>query len=288
MKLITETFNNREIAIAIWITLFFTLAMLKKDVRTSLFNVVKAFFGKKIFSIYLLMTIYVFIIIFVLHFLGLWSLSFIKQTLFWYLGVAFISIYNVNKVNEDENHLKKLIIDNLKFIAILEFIISLYSFNLFIELIFVPFIILIVMLSSVSETKKEYLQVKKILNFILSMIGFIVILFTIYKISTDFGSFANESNLTNFFLPPILTFFYLPFIYFLALFISYEFFFVRLKHFIKEKRSFKLAKRKILTSFHFKLKKLNKFAADYIRLNVESNNDITIAIKIFNESEHIK
>ena len=278
---ITEIFSNREISLAIWLFIILLLLLSKKEVRTSIFNVIKVFFGKKIISIYLLMTLYVFFLIFILNVLGFWNFSLLKETMYWYFGVAFISLVRANKVNQDEEYFKKMFSDNMKLIVLLEFITALYSFSLIVELILVPIMLFIAMLSAFTEVKKDYSQVKKVVNWILSLFGIIIIIFSVYKISTEFKSFASINNLTTFLLPPILTFLFVPFIYFFALLMSYEIFFVRLNFFIKDKSTRRYTKWKIFTSFHFRLRQLNKFSKEYYKINEECNSDIKKAIIFF-------
>jgi len=281
MNSITQIFTNREMSIAIWLTILFSLVLMKKEIRDSFLNVAKVFIESKLYRIYFLMTVYVFLIILFLYRLNFWNLSFLKETIYWYFGVAFVSLFNVNKINKEEKYFKRLFIDYLKLVAILEFVTSLYSFDLIIELILVPILIFIVMLSAVSDTQEKYHKMKKVFDAILSIIGFCVILYTLIKIVTDFSNFANESNLTTFILPLILTTIYLPFIYFFALFISYDTLFNRLIYFIKNNGDKKNAKWKIFFSFHFKLRELNRFAKEYAPLSEENDNNIVSVIKIF-------
>jgi hypothetical protein len=284
MKTISQIFNNREISIAIWVFVFFSLVMFNKGIRDSFLKVAKVFFEAKIFIIYFLMTVYVYFIILFLYHFNLWNVSFLKETIYWYFGVAFVALFNVNKINKEEDYFKRIFLDYLKLVAILEFATSLYSFDLIIELILVPLFIFIVLLSAVSDTQKKYHQMKKVFDAILSIIGFTVIVYTLTEIIADFSSFANESNLTTFILPPILTSIYLPFIYFFALFISYDSLFNRLKYFIKNKSDINTAKWKIFFSFHLRLRKLNRFSKEYAEISEEVDNDIVTVIKTFNDN----
>lgn len=282
INFITKNFNNREISLAIWLFILLVVFLAKEEIRSSALNVIKVFFGKKIFTIYLSMTAYVILLIYFLYEINFWNSTLLKETIFWYLGVAFVSLVNANKVNQDEKYFQKISKDNLKLIVILEFITSLYSFSLVVELFLVPLLLLIALLSAYTEVyKKEYYQVKKVVDTIFSLIGLLILIFAFYKIITDFKSLANTANLTSFLLPPILTFLFIPFIYLFALLMSYETFFVRLDFLIKNKHVLKYTKWKIFASFHFRLRKLNKFSKEYYQLNEESNNDIKKAIRLF-------
>jgi len=284
IEFITNNFNNREIAIAFWFMVFMIFVLLKKDVRSSVDNLFKVFFQNKIFVVFLIMTFYVISLLILLQKLGVWQFSLLKETIFWYLGVAVTSLFNANKVNEDRNYFKNIFKDNLRLIVILEFVTALYTFNLIVELIFIPILLLFVLVSAYSKAHKEYREVKKFTEWVFSFVGLIILIFALYKIMKDFNGFANITNLSNFLLPPILTFLFIPFMYLLALIITYEVFFVRMKFFIKNKNDFKSAKWKVLISFHFRLRELNKFAKEYFSLNQQTNNDIVVAIKLFKEN----
>lgn len=103
---------------------------------------------------------------------------------------------------------------------------------------------------------------------------------------TDIYSIVNIVILTTFLLPPILTFLFIPFVYLFALRMSYEIFFVQLKFFIKDKHVLRHTKREIFTSFHFRLRQLNKFTKEYYQLNEECNNDIKKTIKLFKSKRY--
>ena len=178
--------------------------------------------------------------------------------------------------------------DNLKLIVILEFITTLYSFGLVIELILIPFLLLIAMVSGYVEVYKEHKQVKTIVDNLLSTFGICVLVYAIYKTISDLNNFTTITNLTTFLLPPILTFLFIPFFYLFALVVSYETLFVRLNFFIKDKNDCKYAKWKILSSFHLRLRRLNMFSKEYYDLSDEGNNDIKKTIKLFKINHNIK
>lgn len=281
MSLFGNSFNNREIASIIWLLIFLIWAIFQKDIRRSLFSLLRVFASKKILSIILFMFLYVFLIVCSLYWIRFWQFSMLKDTIIWLLSVAFLTLMNTTKVDENEHYFKDVIFDNLKLIVILEFIITSYVFNLAVELILMPFLALVIMLSTFAGTKKEYNLVKKIMDNILATIGFCFIVFALFNIAADFGGFANISNFRDFMLPPILTFSYLPFIYFIALCMKYETIFVRMDFFNLNKPINKFAKRKILTAFHFNLWKLNKFSIEVGIMKFDSKDDVQRTIQKF-------
>ncbi|MCK4445749.1 MAG: hypothetical protein KAW56_01565 [Candidatus Marinimicrobia bacterium] len=212
----------------------------------------------------------------------------LKDTIFWIFGVAFIMLMNVNKANENEHYFKTLILDNVKLVIILEFIMNLYVFNFIVELILIPILFIVVVMNTFAETKEEYNPVKKMTDFILTIFGIWIIIHALYNILVNYQEFIQTDNLLSFCLTPFLMFAYLPFIYFMALSMIYEVFFVRIDFLNKDKSHIKYAKRKIFVFCNFNLRKLNKFSRSLRALRFDNRNDILLAIQIFKNSRKLK
>jgi len=172
-------------------------------------------------------------------------------------------LMNANKATQDNSFFKKILIDNLKFILVLEFVVNLYTFNLLIELILVPFLFVIIAISAYAEIKKEYLPVKKMVDYIMFIFGLFLITYALVKILGDYQSFTTSENMRAFILPPLLTIAYIPFLYLFVLMMVYENLFLRIDIFMKDNKALtKFAKRKIIRLCHLDLRKLNRFSRD--------------------------
>ena len=107
----------------------------------------------------------------------------------------------------DETHIKKILKDNLKFTMILEFFMSTFTFNIWIELAIIPVITIITVMNVIAERKEEYKSVHKLLDSVLAIAGFWIFYETIkigineYKQLTDnnikIGSCAEKINLDD-------------------------------------------------------------------------------------------
>jgi len=228
------------------------------------------------------MLLYVSLIVYFLKKIGLWDIGLLKDTVLWFFGVAFIMVINFNKVSENEYYFRKVLLDNLKLVVLLEFIINLYVFSLAVEIILLPVLFSIVVLSAVAESKKEFLIVRKVSNFILGLAGICFVIFALTNTFMDFRSFANPENLHSLLLPPILTLSFLPFIYFFALYSLYESFFIRIDIFNDDKAISRYAKRKIFTKFHINLRRLRKFTKEVGIMRLKDKKDVQ---KILHEFE---
>lgn len=227
-------------------------------------TIFKAAFQNKLVIMWTAMFSYVVFIVFVLYKIKLWDTSLLKDTIFWIFGTAFILLVNLNEASKDEHYFRKLLLDNLKLILILEFFINFYTFSLFAELIFLPVFFLIIVTNSVAQTKNDLLLAKKLTDFMLGIAGIFLFIFSLTKVFGDYHSLLNVDNLRAFLSPICLTLAFLPFLYCFALFMAYETAFVRLDVSVgkRDKELSKFAKHKFFISFGLSLKNLNKFLAE--------------------------
>lgn len=279
---ILQQFNTREIAIICWIFVLILWAFSQKNIRKSVFGVLKSLFQIKILSVIIAAIIYTGLIVLLLAKIGIWEWTLLKDTIYWFIAVAFVLIMNTNKVNQEKGFFITILKDNLKIILVLEFILTLYTFNLIAEIILVPILVFIGAMSAVSELKKEYLPVKKLFDFILSIIGIFFIVFALGKVFGDFQHIMTSQNLKTLILPSLLTVAFIPFVYLFALIMTYEMLFDRLNFFNKNNPDLiKFTKRKIILACHLNLSKLNHFAKESTQdlMKVKTREDVINMIK---------
>ena len=276
--------NNRELAIAIWLVIGLIWSLTNANIRKSLFQVVKAFFAWKLTLLYMMMLIYISSIVMAMSAIGVWKQNNLPLTILWAVFVAFVMLFNFQKASKP-NYFRSSLKDNLKALVILEFIVNLYVFPLWVEILFVPFMVIIGGALAIAETKPEYGIVKKLFNFIMTLIGLIFIIYAGYMIVADVRQFATFDNFEKFYLPIVLSITFIPFVYLFALYSGYEIFFIRLDFFVEDKSVLKYAKRKIVWAFNLNLWKLNKWAK-YVSSSwrFKDKQEVDVAIQTFKKS----
>ena len=152
--------------------------------RNSLKDVVKLLFGKYFLAIYLTLGIYLFGTFSLLKAIGLWTSADIKDSIFWLFSVVFVLVFSLNKA-KDSKYFKEILIDTIKVIAILEFVINFYNFSLITELILLPIFIFIVMLQAVAGLDSKNAQVAKLLTNLMAIFGFGLLIYSIYQMYCD-------------------------------------------------------------------------------------------------------
>lgn len=277
-------FNNRELAVSIWILLLVIWCISYYKIRKTFFQLVKAFFALKLVYLYILMFTYIGCIILGLKAFGIWKINHIPLTFLWFICVAFVMFFNYQKAN-DQDYFKKSFKDNVKFLLILEFVVNLYVFNFWVEFILVPAFALIGGVKAIAEGNEKYEIVNKLMNYVLVVTGSFLILYAAYMVVTDFKSFATAKNLESFYIPILLSMLFMPFVYVAALLIAYELFFIRLQFFVSDKSILRYAKLKTILLIHCNLLKLNRWS-QYINMNwrFNSKEEVKEAVTAFKQA----
>ncbi len=257
-----EIFNNREIALAIWLSIGMVLASSRRSIREAFHGIWKAFFRRPILISLGLMVSYIALVVFGLHETGLWNLGLLKNTVLWSISVATVSLFRIPQIAEDERYFRRVIKDNFKVIAVFEFVVAFYTLPLWAELLIVPLATVLVTMQVYAGGKEEYAPVGKLVSSLLGLFGWGLIVYATYKLVTDFGTFAQLGTLTNFSLPIVLSLLFLPFLFVLALYINYEEAFLRLNFTIKDVTHRRYAKRVALVGFHVRTGLLKRWLSN--------------------------
>jgi len=214
-------FSNREIATIVWLLAIFFLVFLKyKSVRKSVFDLIISVF--KMWKLFSLMLLYIFVAIFVLYKLNLWNIGLAKITILWLLGFAITTVVNFAKIFGEKGYLKRIIIEIIGLTAIVSFLVNFYSFSLWIEMFIVPIMILSVCVSTVSVYDQKNRQVGKFANKVINGISIIIFIYSFYKTILNFSNIANINTFRELLLPVVLSFSFIPFVYFLSLYSRWE------------------------------------------------------------------
>jgi len=276
-------FNNREIASVICLLLFVIWGIINSRVRASFQGVINAFMKWKILLPLLAMIAYVVLIVVGLSAIGFWNVSMTKDTVLWMLGFASIMMFRATKVDKVEGFFRNAMLDNLKLIAVLEFILNVYTFSLWIELLLVSFLTFIMMLKTVSEFKikaeSSYRVVNSLLSYVLAFTVAGVIGIAIYRAIYDPDGFLTIYNLRDFLLPAVLSGLYLPFVYAWTLFMAYGYLFVRIDINNSDRNLVCYLKKLALVTFHVKLWRLLQWTRQMSSIHVNNREDAAMLVK---------
>ncbi len=259
MNGLTDIFSTRELALLIWGLAFLILISLSRHIRQGIFGLLNDFFSKQLLRPFLLLVTYTLLTLYVLSQIGLWDKSLTKDTVFWFFTVAIFTFFTINKA-EDLGFFKEIIVDSIKWIVVIEFLVNFYTFSLSTELILVPIFVFISVVQGYSQTDKKHERVEKLFKSITAIIGLFLLVYVVYETLVEFQKAFTIQNLKSLLHPILMTGFFLPFAYILALFMIYEMLFVRVDFLTRDKKLGGRLKRQILWTANLNFNRLKRIS----------------------------
>lgn len=249
MNLLSEILNTRETSLAIWVMIALIALLFGKSTRKSFGAVIKAFFAKKLIIWWLAMVIYIGACVSLFYHFGLWTPDLLKETVFYILFSASITFFKANKISGEKHFFREMLKDNLKLGILLEFLIGLYTFDLWIELLIVPFAVLLGGMQAIAARDEKYQQVNSLINWIWAIAGIAGLIHLIHSVTLHFQDLLSLESLRQILLAPNLTLIYIPFLYVLSLHMVYETQFILLGFKVRDADLKKFSRRQAILRF---------------------------------------
>lgn len=110
----------------------------------------------------------------------------------------------------------------------LEFVVNLYSFSLFNEIIILPVLVFLALTKAVADMDEKNKVVSRFSQNNIRSTGLTIFSYSLYKTAINFEVVLTFQNLVSFLLPSTITILFIPFVYFLALYSTNESYFIPL------------------------------------------------------------
>ena len=258
--------STREWATLIWGCIFMLYVLCHSEIRKSLWNVIVIFFDKKLRILWEIILLYVLTITMVFCYLPIWENIYIKDIIIWFLFSGLIYCMNAVSSEADEIYIKKILKDNLKFTMILEFFMSTFTFNIWIELAIIPVITIITVMNVIAERKEEYKNVHKLLDSVLAIAGFWIFYETIKIGINEYKQLNIINTLVSFMIPIAYLILIIPLEYALELYSKYELLFLRMNFKEEKDKKTKIRHRvAIICSCRISVRRVLLFQREYMR-----------------------
>ena len=292
--IVINIFTTREIAVAIIFAVIFIWLFSKKECRKGFANLLQACCKKVLLIPFALLLIYGALITYGITKLSFWNWIYLKDILLWIVFVGVPVCFNATKKNLEDHYFRNMVIDNLKWTAILEFIMGSFTFSLVGELILQLFLGMLILLQA-SCKEEKYAQLKKCIDWLLVITGIVLIGFTVKVAIAEFSKFGLVDSLVSLFIPLVFSVFYLPVAYCMAIYSNYNTLYVRMT--IRNMDDSKLLRRRKVLTFiccgfsRTRLLELNKFYTQYIvsmRSAKDNHNQFILGISNFPNIRRVK
>ena len=257
--------STREWATLIWGCIFMLYVLCHREIRKSLWNVIVIFSDKKLRILWEIILLYVLTITMVFCYLPIWENIYIKDIIIWFLFSGLIYCMNAVSSEADETYIKKILKDNLKFTMILEFFMSTFTFNIWIELAIIPVITIITVMNVIAERKEEYKSVHKLLDSILAIAGFWIFYETIKIGINEYKQLNIINTLVSFIIPIVYLILIIPLEYALELYSKYELLFLRMTFKEEKDKKTKIRHRvAVICSCRISVRRVLLFQREYM------------------------
>lgn len=263
MPNIWQTLNNREWAVLIWGAILLVYG--SAAARSSVKSLLKSFFHWKVIGIFISLAAYSIATIYVLWRLKFWDLALLKDTVVWFLTVACVAIFEAISGAESKSMFHKLVISSLALMAFLSFVVDSFVLPFYWEMVLVPFLSIIAMMSILANYKKEYKTVRRPLQAVMNLAGLLMLAWALHQLYLSLPQFATWSTVKEFLLTPVLSMCAIPFFFALALIAAYETLFIRFDCFLKDRPELvRHAKWRAIISANISLRRISKLSGPFI------------------------
>ena len=240
-----DIFSTRELATAFWVgAILIAVGMAivtNKKIRQGFIGVLKCFFNRKLRKLWEIYFLYIGIITLMFSRFPIWKNIYLKDIILWTLFSGLTICMNAVASEADEKYISKVLKDNIRFTVVTEFLLSTFTFSLWVELIIIPITTVIVLFDTVAEHKSDAIAVHKLLQDVMAFAGLCVILQTVRVGILEYRELNVTNTLVSFFIPIVYLLLVTPLEYAFELYSKYEMLFIQM-HF--KEPSDKMVQRK--------------------------------------------
>lgn len=268
-------FSSREIASAIWLIFVLIFIFLKPKIRESAFKVIQAATVKQIVIPFITIIFYSTLLVIVASELSFWKWKYLKDVAFWVVFTGVPVCFGAITNNNDNQYFINILKNNLKYIVIVEFLLSTFTFNIFAELILLPCLTFLFMLDAFVGTKEEYAKERRLLSFTIAFVGFIVIALTIKKAFASYITLNSIDTLVTLFIPIVLSLLFIPITYSYAVYSKYQELFIMMSFKEPENKEIrKMHRSEIMKACKLSYRRVTYFRKTYLKeMYVNMNQD---------------
>jgi len=253
--------NPRQTAIVIWGAIALVAALAKPEIRRSLASVVKAMIVRQLLIAAVGSLLWNAAVIYALYRVRFWNVVMWWDTVVFVLLGTFALVWRmIDEKDYTHRFFVKAALTNLGIGVLLETFVSTYTFGLVTEFVLVPWLFLLGGMLAVAQSSEQYRSIVKPLTFLVSITGLAMLSRAVAGAIADQQNFLTMQTLQWLLLPFVLTVAFLPYLFALRLWMTYELACIPLK--LGDKKSRKVlwyAVVKMLLKFRWNLSRLERF-----------------------------
>lgn len=229
-------FTSRETAIFVWLVILLIFILRNETLRKGLGAVLMVIFRGPIRRWSMLLFIYIGLLCFALQQISLWQSNDLKATLIWLTTAGFYMLYRTGfEQPEPKELIGRVFREGFNLAVILEFMISSFTFPLFVEFCLVPMAALLAFIASSKQADDPRAQLAvRFADNILTLIGFGMLAHAGIQTAIHWQEVWQEPTAFALLLPIFLSILTIPFLWLLLTYMAYRDAFLRMHYLFNE------------------------------------------------------
>lgn len=254
------TLSNRDIASLVWLAVLAVLALSRRGGREAIGGILRTLWPTFIVPIAIYWAYLAAVMAFAWN-AGFWNPDLTKDAVVWALVPGLALFFSFVSASEQRGFYPRTLGRVLGLTAIAEFYVNLAAFPLVIELLLVPIVSVLAIMSAFAALKPEFAIVKRVTDPLLLVIGLTVLGTTAVYVAGSWDSLDKRELALQFGLPVWLTLASLPFVFVFSLIANYQGHFLRIgAHTRDDAKARRRAKLALLTGYGLHNHELAAFA----------------------------
>lgn len=274
-----DIFNTRETALLIWLAFVTPIALWFPIPRGILGGLFKTFARATALHQYLLITlIWVALEVWLLAMVGLWSVADIKATILWAFAVPMLATWRLLRFREKETFVLKALRDTFALTILVEFVVDFYPLALWAEFLLVPIAVALTWSLEAGKKQEGTDAATMLFEWLLGALGLIVLVHAALSALADIQNVFSFNTLIQLVGPITLTVLFLPYLFAVAVFVTYANAFLRIKSTIEDEELRRFAHFHTILAFGWRLELLRRWSRDISAGFAASKQDIRRSI----------
>lgn len=228
--------NTREIAFLIWAGIILVALCVWKTTRMLMPPLLKFVLNWRFVAPFALASLWSVACIYVLYLARIWTPDHTKTSIVWLVTFGFVTIFDIAQASHKSKKLTPLFWEGFSATAIVLYLAEFETMPLWVELVILPIGVLISVMADHKSREPIVQAFSRFMKGLQILVGSVIFAFGIYGVMKDFSTFASLDTLRDFGVPVLLTGIFLPFLYVLLLYITFENASRRIAYIEKDKR----------------------------------------------------
>lgn len=155
------------------------------------------------------------------HLAGAWNRDLLKDTIAWFLVYGFATVFAATRAAKEDHYFRRTLLSALSLSALMQFLLNLHTFHFAVEIVLQPLVTFLFAMRAVAALEPRTVVVKKLMDWLLAIVGLWVIVATARGLWDSWQGIDPRQTGLAFAFSIWLPLAMLPFVYVLALTMTY-------------------------------------------------------------------